>query len=84
MFMPYPLHPYSSLANYNYMDWLWPKFNPFTDKKLNIANIMIFVIDQVENIMGRRENAGYQHFLLFQKFFQKASSSGLLKVGLVW
>ena len=38
----------------------------------------------VENIAGKGENAGYQHFLLFPLCFQKASYSGLLKVGIVW
>ena len=34
--------------------------------------------------MGKGENAGFRHFLLFPQCFQKASSSGLLKVGMVW
>ena len=34
---------------------------------------MISVCDQVENIVGKGENAGYQHFLLFPQCFQKAS-----------
>ena len=37
------------------------------------------VLDKIENIMGKEENAGYQHFLLFPQCFQKALSSGLLK-----
>ena len=32
-----------------------------------------------ENIVGKGENAGHQHFLLFQKCFQKLSSSGSYK-----
>ena len=31
---------------------------------------MIFVHDQVEKIVGKGENAGYQHFLLFPQCFQ--------------
>ena len=27
---------------------------------------------EVENIVGKRENAGYQHFLLFLRCFQKS------------
>ena len=42
------------------------------------------VLGRVENIVGKGENAGYQHFLLFQRSFQKASISGLLRVGTVW
>ena len=38
----------------------------------------------VENIAGKGENAGYQHFLLFPQCFQKASFSGSLKVVMVW
>ena len=34
---------------------------------------MIFLYDRVENIVGKGENAGYQHFLLFPLCFQKAS-----------
>ena len=33
--------------------------------------MMIFVFDAVENIVGKGENAGYQHFLLFLQSFQK-------------
>ena len=42
------------------------------------------VFDGVENIVGKGENAGYQHFLLFPQYFQKASFSESLKVGIVW
>ena len=31
---------------------------------------MISVYDWLKNIVGKRENAGYQHFLLFPKCFQ--------------
>ena len=39
--------------------------------------------DGVENIAGKRENAGYQYFLLFPQYFQKTSFSGSLKVGVL-
>ena len=45
---------------------------------------MIFVYDREENIVGKGENAGYQHFLLFPQCFQKASYLGLLKVVIMW
>ena len=38
------------------------------------------VLERVENIVGQGENAGYQHFLLFPKCFQKISFSWLLNV----
>ena len=37
---------------------------------------MISPCDRVENIVGKGEYAGYQHFLLFTQSFQKASSLG--------
>ena len=49
-------------------------------------NVVQFTIsfDRVENIVWNGENADYQHFLLFPLFFQKASFSRLLKVGILW
>ena len=37
---------------------------------------MISLSDRQENIVGKGENAGYQHFPLFPQRFQKASSVG--------
>ena len=57
------------------------------DKKKNVTKIMISVldrVDKVENIVGKGENAGYQHFLLFPQCFQKTSLSGSLEVVIVW
>ena len=45
---------------------------------------MISVISQLENIVGKGENAGYQHFLLFPLCFHNDSCSGSLKVRVVW
>ena len=33
--------------------------------------MIIFVFDRVENIVGKGENAGYKHVLLFLRCFQK-------------
>ena len=41
---------------------------------------MKIFLERVENIVGKGENAGYQHFLLFSLCFQMASFSGLFKV----
>ena len=43
------------------------KFNALADDKYNIARIMILVFDRVKNIVGKGENAGYWHFLLFSQ-----------------
>ena len=45
---------------------------------------MISVFDTVENLLGKGENAGHQHFLLFPKGFQKPSSLKSLKVEIAW
>ena len=37
-----------------------------------------------ETIVGKGENAGYQHCLLFPQCFQKTTLTGSLKVGIVW
>ena len=34
------------------------------------------VLGSVENIVGKGENAGYQHFLLFPQCFQNPFSQG--------
>ena len=50
----------------------------------NLAEKFKFVLGRVEDIVGKGENADYQHFLLFPYCFQKALLSALLKVGIVW
>ena len=45
---------------------------------------MIVVLEWVENIAGKGENADYQHFLLFPQYFQKPRLSGSKKVEIVW
>ena len=37
-----------------------------------------------ENIVGKGENVGYQHFLIFPQYFQKLNSAGSGKQGIVW
>ena len=54
------------------------KFKAFADNKIIDQTIEI-CFGKVENIVGKGENAGYQHFLLFQQCLQKASFTGLLK-----
>ena len=39
---------------------------------------------RVENIVGKGEKAGYQHFFLHSQCFQKASFSRSFKVGIDW
>ena len=41
--------------------------------------MIISVFDRVENIVGKGENAGHQHFLLFPQCFEKAFFPDLSK-----
>ena len=59
------------------------KFKASTYNKFGVAEIMGLVFERVENIVGKVENSGYQHFLLFLLCFEKAYP-GLLKVWIVW
>ena len=69
---------FSSLPNNKILDQSNSK--AFADCMLNVVQMMICVTDWKENIVGKEENAGNQHFLLFPQCFQKAYFSGLLKV----
>ena len=60
------------------------KFKAFANDNFSVAKLIISVLYREENIVGKGENAGYQHFLLFTQCFQKASFSASLKVRIVW
>ena len=57
------------------------KLKAFADNKINVIKKLL---RWTKNIVGKEENAVFQHFLLFPQFFQKASFLGSLKVGTVW
>ena len=67
----------NSLPNDKLLDW--SKLKAFAEDKMNVTLKQKFFLGWVENIVGKGENAGYQHFLLFPQYFQKAfiSKSGL-------
>ena len=46
------------------------KFKALAYETLNVAKIMIPFSDMIENIVGKGEKSGYQHFLLFSRRFQ--------------
>ena len=46
--------------------------------------MIIYVFDRLEYIVGKGENAGYQHFLLFPQCFEKASFPDKSKGVIVW
>ena len=61
----------NSLPNDKILDF---KLKAFADYKINCTQTFSFVFDRAENIVGKGENVGYQHFLHFPQCFQKASS----------
>ena len=89
-FSPFPimfskaifLRVINSLPNIKILDW--SKLKAFADNKMNVTDIFKVVLGRVKNILGKRENAGYQHFLLLPKCFQKSPFSGSSKVWIVW
>ena len=72
----------NSLLNHKVLDW--SKLKAFADDKSNAIENMKFVLEWVEDLVGKGENAAFQHFLLFPQCFQKASFLGSLKVRIVW
>ena len=73
-----PSFSLKSLPNDNFLDLT--KFKVFADDKENVPKFRISVFDRVQNIVGKGENAGYQHFLRVSQCFQKPSISGYIKV----
>ena len=52
----------------------------FAGAKFDVAKNWFMSLIWEENIVGKGEIAGYQHFLLFPQWFQKLSVLWLLKV----
>ena len=48
---------------------VWSKLKAFADDKLNVNQLAQFVRDTIKNNVGKGENAGCQHFLLFSHCF---------------
>ena len=74
------MHAFNPLPKGIILDWF--KLKVFADDKLN--DDFSHSNRAFENIVGKGENVGNQHFLLFPLCFQKPSISGSLKVGIVW
>ena len=68
---------HNSLPNNKFLDW--SKLKGFADDKLNATKKLKFVLGRIENIVGKGEIAGYQHFLLFPPCFQEASLFRVVK-----
>ena len=54
------------------------KLKAFVDDKFSVTQSIKFVFHRIENIVKKEENAGYQHFLLFQQYSEKDFTSRTL------
>ena len=61
----------------------WSKWKVLVEDILIVSHTK-FVLDRLEDIVGKGVSVGYQHFLFFPQCFQMLSSTGLLVVGIVW
>ena len=50
------------------------KLKAFADNNFILAKMVQLLSERIENIVGKGENAGNQHFLLFPQCFEKAFS----------
>ena len=57
-----------------------PKMTAYADGHFILAQVVRFFCEIIENIMGKGENTGYQHFLLFPNVLKKISSQEHQKV----
>ena len=55
------------------------KLKAFADDTIDVTRKLILVLEWVENIVVKGENAGYQHFLLLFTMFLKALSFRVVK-----
>ena len=59
----------NSIALPNNKILLCSKLKALADNKIDVVKMMISLLERVENTVGKGENAGYQHFLLFPQCF---------------
>ena len=60
--------------------WTGPLWKAFADEGQNVAELVIFVLDWVENTVGKREKVGTSIFSFSKQYFQKACLSRLSKL----
>ena len=48
----------------------WSNFEAFTEDRINVIEILNFVLGKIANTVGNGENAGYQHFLVVPQCFR--------------
>ena len=62
----------------------WSKLKSFADSKIKVADIMIFVFNGLENILGKEKMLDTSIFSFSHNVFNRLFTSGSLKVGIVW
>ena len=55
----------------------------FADDKFNVGEMISFLPDSLVNIVGKGENANYQHFFPFPTMFSKGFFLRVINVGIV-
>ena len=60
---------FNSLPNVKVLDW--SKLKAFPDNRPNVTQKLNFDFQMEENIVGKGENAGYQHFFLSHYVFKR-------------
>ena len=80
-FFPCP-SVFNSLPNNKFL--ALTKFKAFAGDKIIAIQKFKFVYGRIENIVGKEENTGFQHFLPFPQRFLKLSFPEVLKVRIVW
>ena len=60
------------------------KFKAFADDNFYVAQVVQISLTGKKTYWEKKENAGYQHFLLFPECFQKVFPSWKSKVVIVW
>ena len=72
----------NSLPNDKFLDW--SSFKVFADNKIDLTENFKFVLGRVYKTVGKEENAGDQHFLLFPRCFPTNCSKRLLNIVIMW
>ena len=57
----------------------WSKLKAFADDNMHFNENLKLVMGRIENIVGKRENVGYQHFFPFPTMFSNAFSFRVVK-----
>ena len=68
----------NSLPNYKILNR--SKLKASANDMANLTEKFRFGLGRVQNIVGKGENAGYQHFLLFPTMFSKGAYSRVIKI----